>query len=110
MRARIAGLVSPSVTEQDEESLTMVEIPMTSPPASVASCELSGHIACLSAESVINLFQFKIKDGAGRSKVHYADFDRLYALEMPGFSPTSISFLSNYIACMNGQQIQVILP
>src|SRR5581483_7763132 len=86
MRARIAGLVSPTGTEPEEDSLIMVEIPLTSPATAVAHCPLTGHIACLSAESIINIFLFRVKEVTGRIKVIYYDFDRTYAIEAPGFT------------------------
>lgn len=108
MRARIAGLVSPTGTEPEEDALTMVEIPLTSPPTAIASCNLTGHVACLSAESVVNLFLFRTKDVSGRVKAQYHDFDRTYAIEMPGFAPTKLHFLHNYLVCMNSQKVHVI--
>lgn len=107
MRARIAGLVSPTGTEPEEDSLMMVEIPLTSPATAITSCNLSGHIACLSAESIVNMFIFRAKEAAGRMKVHYFDFDRSYAIEMPGCVPEKIFFLTDYVVCMSSQFVNV---
>jgi hypothetical protein len=107
MKARIAGLVSPTGAEPEEDSLMMVEIPLTSPATAVTSCNLSGHLASLSAESILNIFLFRAKEATGRVKVHYFDFDRIYSLEMPGFIPDKICFLTDFISCMNSQEIRV---
>jgi len=107
MKARIAGLVSPTGAEPEDDSLMMVEIPLTSPATAVSSCNLSGHLATLSAESILNIFLFRAKEASGRVKVHYFDFDRVYSVEMPGFVPQRISFLTDYIACMNQNEVRV---
>lgn len=107
MRARIAGLVSPTGAEPEDDSLMMVEVPLTSPATAVSSCDITGHIACLSAESIINIFLFRAKEVTGRVKVHYYDFDRTYACEVSGFVPEKLYFLSNYLACMNSHKIHV---
>lgn len=107
MRARIAGLVSPTGAEPEDDSLMMVEIPLTSPATAITSCNLTGHIACLSAESIINIFLFRAKEVSGRVRVTYYDFDRTYSLETTGFIPEQIYFVSNYLACMNSEKVHV---
>lgn len=106
MRTRIAG-VSPSSHDLERPALTMVEIPLTSPAIAVASCTLTGHLASLSAESVVNIFSFRMKDVSGRGKMQYHDFDRLCAVEIPGFAPERLSFLGNFISCYGPGKIHV---
>ncbi|ODN05909.1 Hermansky-Pudlak syndrome 3 protein, partial [Orchesella cincta] len=107
MRTRIAG-VSPSANDLEKLVLTMVELPLTSPATAVASCNISGHLASLSAESVINIFSFRIKEVSGRGKMQYPDFDRLCTVEVPGCSLESLSFMANFISCSGGGKVHVL--
>lgn len=105
MRTRIAG-VSPSANDLEKPTLTMVEIPLSSPAIGVASCALSGHLASLSAESIVNIFSFRVKDASGRGKMQYHDFDRLCAVELPE-RVENLSFLGNFISCHGPSKVSV---
>ncbi|CAL8096235.1 unnamed protein product [Orchesella dallaii] len=107
MRTRIAG-VSPSANDLEKMVLTMVEIPLTSPATAVASCSISGHLASLSAESIINIFSFRIKEVSGRGKMQYPDFDRICAVEVPGCSLENLSFTGNFISCAGVGKVHVL--
>lgn len=108
MRTRIAG-VSPSTNDLEKPCLMMVEIPLTSPAIAASTCNLTGHLASLSAESIINIFSYRLKEVSGRARLHYPDFDRLCTVEIPGSSPlTSLSFTGNFISASGVGKVHVI--
>ena len=118
MRARIAGLVSPTGADPDDDTLVMVEIPTTSPTGAspppnivaAASCNILGHLATLTDSNIINIYAYKLKEVKGRaSKSQYSDFDLSYAIEMANFTPDSarIEFLADIMSVSNRTQVNV---
>ncbi|CAG7719171.1 unnamed protein product [Allacma fusca] len=119
MRARIAGLVSPTGAEPDDETLVMIEIPPPTQPTSnnaipgilsVSSCNILGHLATLTDASTVNIYSYRLKDTKNRAnKNPYPDFDFSYSVEIFSFGleQAKITFLADFVSIWNPSQVSV---
>lgn len=97
MRARIAGRVTPTMSQSEVGSLEMIELPVKRRPDGIACCQVSGNVLVRSGKSLL-VYRFQVKTHEV-SKLRFVDFEELSLVLELSFVPVEVAICENYVAC-----------
>ncbi|XP_065220353.1 uncharacterized protein LOC135845608 [Planococcus citri] len=107
MRARIAGVVTPSCTKDDEDYLDMIEIPVSYSTATcITCCQKTGRLLIASG-STLYLFQKVYLRGHNGKSPAFIDFVPLAQIFQMSFAPVSVTICENVITANNHKMVSV---